>query len=65
MMRPHHFYAKRLAEPHTRRCQLGFRVSKSAKALLQHLASSRHMSIGEYLARLLSDHLAQMTGSSP
>jgi predicted HicB family RNase H-like nuclease len=65
MKQPQKFYAKRLAEPHTRRCQLGFRVSKSAKALLQQLANTKHMSIGEYLARLLNDHLAQMTRSTP
>lgn len=61
MMQPRKFYAKRLAEPHTRCCQLGFRVNKSAKALLQQLATARRMSVGEYLARLLNDHLIKMT----
>ena len=60
MMRPRKFYAKRLAEPHTRCCQLGFRANKSAKALLQQLANARRMSVSEYLARLLNDHLDQV-----
>ena len=52
------FYSVRLAEPHTRRDQVGFRLNGSAKRLLLALAATRRMSVSEYLARLVHDHLA-------
>jgi hypothetical protein len=56
-------YAKRLAGPHVRRAQVTFRASLAAKSLLAALARARRMSTSEYLARLVSDHLAAMTGA--
>jgi hypothetical protein len=52
------FYSMRLGEPYTRRDQVGFRLSGSAKRLLVALAVARRMSVSEYLARLVHDHLA-------
>lgn len=52
------FYSMRLAEPNTRRDQVGFRLNGSAKRMLVALAAARRMSVSEYLARLVYDHLA-------
>lgn len=59
------FYAARLPEPYTRHQQVGFRVCGSAKRLLIALASARGMSVSEYLARLVSDHLAAASRGAP
>jgi hypothetical protein len=54
------FYAKRLTGSYTRSCQIGFRLNETAKDLLVKLAAQRGMSVGEYLARLVCDHLLQV-----
>lgn len=36
------------------------RISADAKRLLIQLAHDRHLSVSEYLARLLSDHLREV-----
>jgi hypothetical protein len=54
-------YAQRLQQPYTRACQLGFRVSLSVRLMIQRLAQARQMSVSEYLARLLNDHLLAET----
>jgi hypothetical protein len=50
-------YAARLPEPHTRRCQVAFCISSRAKQALCAHAAARRMSVSEYMARLLADHL--------
>lgn len=55
------FYAKRLHHPHTRHHQLGLRVCSLTKELLLQLARARMMSVSEYLARLVNDHLAYIS----
>lgn len=57
------YYARRLACPHIRRCQIGFRVSEGVRQLLEQMACARHMSVSEYMARLLNDHvISQLKG---
>lgn len=57
------FYSVRLPHPFTRRHQIGLRVCATTKRLLVALADARSMSVSEYLARLVSDHLAAVTGA--
>jgi hypothetical protein len=59
------FYAKRLAGSYTRRCQIGFRLNEVAKGMLQKLAAQRRMSVAEYVARLVCDHLGQIGKAMP
>lgn len=58
------FYSMRLGEPHMRRDQIGFRLNGSAKRLLIALAAARRMSLSEYLARLVNDHLTSLSKGS-
>jgi len=55
------FYACRLQAPHTRRHQIGFRISGPAKHFLLQMARARRMSVSEYLARLVNDHLTSFS----
>lgn len=57
-------YARRLPAQFARRVMLCARVSREMKAAIAKLAATRKMSISEYMARLLNDHLttAQQTG---
>ena len=59
------FYAVRLPEPFTRRNQVGCRVNEAAKHFLELLARARGMSVSEYLARLINDHLAAASRTAP
>lgn len=40
---------------------MGFRVSSPAKEFLLQLCRARRMSVSEYLARLVNDHLASLS----
>ncbi len=51
------YYARRLPMPFTRTAQLSIRVSPAMLSSLRTLASPRAMSLSEYTARLLTDHL--------
>ena len=57
-------YARRLPAQFARRVMLCARVSREMKAAIAQLAATRKMSISEYMARLLNDHLtsAQQQG---
>lgn len=57
-------YARRLPAQFARRVMICARVSREMKAAIAQLAATRHMSISEYMARLLNDHLttAQQQG---
>ncbi len=57
-------YARRLPAQFARRVMLCARVSREMKAAIAQLAAARKMSISEYMARLLNDHLttAQQQG---
>ena len=57
-------YARRLPAQFARRVMLCARVSREMKAAIAQLAAARKMSISEYMARLLNDHLtsAQQRG---
>lgn len=55
------FYAKRLSHPHTRRHQIGLRVCGVTKNILLRLSRARMMSVSEYLARLVNDHLVSIS----
>ena len=57
-------YARRLPTQFARRVMLCARVSREMKAAIAQLAAARKMSISEYMARLLNDHLitAQQQG---
>lgn len=50
-------YARRLPAQFARRVMLCARVSREMKAAISQLAAARKMSISEYMARLLNDHL--------
>jgi hypothetical protein len=63
MNNTHRFYAIRLPHPFVRRKQIGCRVSQATKDFLIQLARSRRMSVSEYLARLINDHLAAASRS--
>jgi len=58
MRRP---YAKRLLGANRRSCQVGFRLSPVALQFLRHFASERRMSVSEYVARLVCDHLTLLS----
>lgn len=51
-------YARRLPPVHARRVTLTIRITGPMKDAVAYLAAGRQMSPSEYLARLLSDHLA-------
>lgn len=57
-------YARRLPAQFARRVMVCARVSREMKAAIAKLAAARKMSISEYMARLLNDHLttAQQQG---
>jgi len=57
-------YARRLPAQFARRVMVCARVSREMKAAIAKLAATRKMSISEYMARLLNDHLttAQQQG---
>ncbi len=57
-------YARRLPAQFARRVMICARVSREMKAAIAKLAAARKMSISEYMARLLNDHLtsAQQQG---
>ena len=57
-------YARRLPAQFARRVMLCARVNREMKAAIAQLAAARKMSISEYMARLLNDHLttAQQQG---
>lgn len=57
-------YARRLPAQFARRVMVCARVSREMKAAIAQLAAARKMSISEYMARLLNDHLttAQQQG---
>ena len=57
-------YARRLPAQFARRVMVCARVSREMKAAIAKLAVARKMSISEYMARLLNDHLttAQQQG---
>lgn len=56
-VQPKRFYARRLPMPFTRTSQLSIRVSPAMLDSLKTLADPRSMSLSEYTARLLMDHL--------
>ena len=56
-------YAKRLPSEFARRVILSVRVNVHVRRAVISLASQRNMSASEYLARLLSDHLSEVTRS--
>ena len=64
MKKNHRPYARRLPAQFARRVMLCARVSREMKAAIAKLATARKMSISEYMARLLNDHLttAQQQG---
>ena len=51
-------YALRLPPELCRRSMLSIRVHEKAKRSIRALALERGMSVSEYMARLLNDHLA-------
>lgn len=53
---PRH-YADRLPRLHARRCTLSVRLSEPMKDAVAYLAARRRMSMCEYVARLLNDHV--------
>lgn len=53
-------YARRLPNEHCRRALLSIRVHDHARRTVRALALERGMSISEYCARLLADHLTQL-----
>ena len=57
-------YARRLPAQFARRVMVCARVSREMKTAIAKLAAARKMSISEYMARLLNDHLttAQQQG---
>jgi RNA-binding protein YlmH len=50
-------YARRLPKAFARLDMICARVSKASRQSLQQLAERREISISEYLARLVNDHL--------
>lgn len=61
-------YAKRLPPGLVRRAMLSIRVNEYTRRVVFALAAERGMSISEYVARLLNDHLnavAQVRGGLP
>ena len=50
-------YARRRPTQFARRVMLCLRVSKEMKAAVAKLAAARNMSLSEYAARLLNEHL--------
>jgi hypothetical protein len=53
-------YAKRLPPGLVRRAMLSIRVNEHTRRVVFALAEERGMSISEYVARLLSDHLGHV-----
>ena len=53
-------YARRLPPEYCRRALLSIRIHDHARSAVRALAHERGMSISEYCARLLSDHLTQL-----
>lgn len=61
-------YALRLPSHLCRRAMLSIRVHDQVQGSVRALASERGMSVSEYMARLLNDHLAYVSrtrGSLP
>lgn len=54
-------YARRQSKEFCRRAILSVRVQEIARRTIRALASERGMSPSEYVARLLNDHLAQIS----
>ena len=54
-------YAQRLPDDQARRAMLCARVNDRAKQTVGTLARERGMSISEYVARMLNDHLTQVS----
>lgn len=50
-------YARRLPTEYARRCTLTVRLTDAMKDAVAHLAARRQMSMSEYAARIISDHL--------
>lgn len=52
-------YARRLPPSYARRTTLTLRLTIAMKDAVAYLAASRQLSMGEYAARVISDHLNQ------
>lgn len=59
----HRAYAQRMASGQARRAMLSIRVHEGARKAVKTIATQRGMSISEYMARLLNDHLAHLMRS--
>lgn len=52
-------YSKRYAAGAARKSVIACRVTEQSKSYVEALANELNISISEYLARLVSDHIAQ------
>ena len=59
LSRPIRPYSTRQSSEHVRRAMLSARIHEQARQSVATLAAQRRMSVSEYVARLLNDHLRQ------